>query len=234
MTRREVMAALVAGGTALLAGCGSLSPAARYRFRMTVEVDTPQGLRTGSSVMQVSSSKTPGPLIGEEHPLTTGLVGEAVAVDVQPEQTLFALIGNLPNGGGLEGEVTKLFEPNTIGPDAFVESVGRLGRPSQVGRTAVLPREHYPTFVRFRDLADPKSVEAADPGNLAASFGPGVTLRRITVTITDDDVTTGIETRLGWLSKQRGSLINAVASDPKPLRELSNITEGDFSKGLMK
>ncbi len=38
-----------------------------------------------------------------------------------------------------------------------------------------------------------------DPDDFAASFGEGVSLKRITVQITDDPVTTGIEERLGWL-----------------------------------
>jgi hypothetical protein len=39
-------------------------------------------------------------------------------------------------------------------------------------------------------------VQRVDPANLAASFGPGIRLKRITVEVTDDDVTTGIEKRL--------------------------------------
>ena len=59
----------------------------------------------------------------------------------------------------------------------------------------------YPKLVYFRDIADPTSVEEVDPDNLAASFGPSVRLKRITVLVTNDDVTTGIEKRLGWLSE---------------------------------
>ena len=51
----------------------------------------------------------------------------------------------------------------------------------------------------FRDIRDPKSVERVDPAALDKSFGAGVTLRRITVAVTNDPVTTGIEKRLGWL-----------------------------------
>lgn len=46
-------------------------------------------------------------------------------------------------------------------------------------------------MVRFRDLNDPKSVERVDPD--------AICVRRITAETTSDDVTTGIEKRLGWL-----------------------------------
>lgn len=62
--------------------------------------------------------------------------------------------------------------------------------------TGELPLEDFPVLVRFRDPNDPTSVELVDPSNLAASFGPGVMLRRAFVEITDDPITKGIETRV--------------------------------------
>ena len=38
-----------------------------------------------------------------------------------------------------------------------------------------------------------------DPDDLAATFGEGVTLERVTVQKTSDPVTSGFEERLGWL-----------------------------------
>jgi hypothetical protein len=35
-----------------------------------------------------------------------------------------------------------------------------------------------PLLVRFRDMNDPKTLERVDPNDLAASFGPGVYLKR--------------------------------------------------------
>ncbi|MDJ0979954.1 MAG: hypothetical protein QNI87_15620, partial [Erythrobacter sp.] len=43
--------------------------------------------------------------------------------------------------------------------------------------------------------------ERVDPDDLSASFGEGVELQRITVELTDEPVTTGIEERLGWLGE---------------------------------
>lgn len=230
MTRTSAIA-ILAFWAVLLAGCGSLFPPS-YRFRMTVQIDTPQGLRTGSSVLEVSSQLQNLPGRGVT-PLTM-LTGEAVAVDPSEGRTLFALIGELSNGGNLGQEITELFEPDVRGSEAFVASVKKLARSDQVGRNVIISPEQYPKLVTFRDSRDATSIEVIDPGNAAGSFGPGTTLRRITVTITHDDVTTGIEDRLPWLEKQRGSLISAVSGDPLPRRKLANITEVDFSTGVLR
>lgn len=191
---RYRLIAMFALAASLLAGCGILFPTSSYRFRMTVEVDTPQGPRSGSSVLEITSGLQNLP--GKGKTPVTFLTGEAVAVDLSDEKTLFALTSDLPSGGGLEGGITRLFKPDAIGPDAFVASVTKLGRSDQAGRTVELPHELYPKLVTFRDIQDRMSVEAVDPANLVESFGPKVTLRRITAVLTNDKLTTGIQRRL--------------------------------------
>ncbi len=61
-------------------------------------------------------------------------------------------------------------------------------------------------LVRFRNIRDPSSVETVDPDNLAKSFGAGVRLKRITVQITDDPVTSGIDKRLPNMGRGSGYL----------------------------
>jgi hypothetical protein len=93
----------------------------------------------------------------------------------------------------------------------------------------------YPMLVRFKDIRDPKSVEKVDPNDIAKSIGPGVTLRRITLQITDDPVTTGIEKRLGWLARQSGALVKYPSQTPVadiPPEQIIN--EGDFQRGVSK
>ncbi len=75
--------------------------------------------------------------------------------------------------------------------------------------TKALSFAELPILVRFRDINDPTSVERVDPDNLAASFGPGVTLVNASIEIVSSGfwpfralglsgtpVTTGIEKRL--------------------------------------
>jgi hypothetical protein len=64
-------------------------------------------------------------------------------------------------------------------------------------------------MVRFRDLNDPKSVERVDP--------EAAGVKRIIVETTGDDVTTGIEKRLGWLGKEgpRGNVVSGPTINPQ-------------------
>ena len=203
MTRREMMGVLASIGAVALSGCGRRYPA--YRYRMTVEVDTPQGLRTGSSVIEVSTSGGSNPLgmlpWTEVH---SQVRGEAVAVDVAPRKTLFALLQSSSGNVDAAAAYAPAGLPPSIkrdGDNASVEDMVELVKRTDVG--VIDPKRipnYYPLLVTFTDIADPKTVARVDPADLAASFGPGVKLKRITVQITDDPVTMGIEKRLGWLN----------------------------------
>jgi hypothetical protein len=186
-------AALLVAGALALAGCGLFEPTHTYRYRMTVEVDTPEGLRTGSVVREFMWQRqqqfaTSSEFIYEQR-------GEAAAVELPGGRVLFALLDTNPQTTILNG-----FHAEDRPSD--IPRVGTLlERAKASGATYTFPMqggdnlERLPQLVTFRNIADPTSVELVDPANLAASFGEGVKLRRITVQLTDDPVTTGIEKR---------------------------------------
>ncbi|RWA59249.1 MAG: hypothetical protein EOQ28_33230 [Mesorhizobium sp.] len=119
--------------------------------------------------------------------------GEATVVEVLPNRYLFALLG----------EETKYIALRTFAKEIGGVSVSPTGfaAVSQVHGIRNVPPQHYPLLVTFTDISDPKTVQKVDPNNLAAAFGPGVTLKRITLEITDDSVTAGkIVALLGWLN----------------------------------
>ena len=92
MARRMVIGLLAAGATVVLGGCGLLSSSYNYRYRITIEVETPQGLRTGSAVQETLVGKSNidlGDLSGKRGMRTRG---EAVAVDLPGGKVLFALL----------------------------------------------------------------------------------------------------------------------------------------------
>jgi hypothetical protein len=49
-------------------------------------------------------------------------------------------------------------------------------------------------------VKDPKTVMLVDPNDIGATLGPGVKWRQITLEITDEPVTEGIEMKLPWLN----------------------------------
>jgi hypothetical protein len=67
-----------------------------------------------------------------------------------------------------------------------------------------IPKEqaqYLPYMVRFMDLDDPSSAERVIPQNLPASFGQGYSLKSLSVRITKEPITRGIERRLMWLGR---------------------------------
>ena len=94
MSRRE-LSRTVFGAVCLMAlpaGCSLIDRTPDYRYRLTVEVDTPQGLRTGSSVIEVQTSVAGEYSIPSPGAVSHRVRGEAVAVDLPGGQTLFALL----------------------------------------------------------------------------------------------------------------------------------------------
>jgi hypothetical protein len=92
-------------------------------------------------------------------------------------------------------------------------------------------------LVTFGDEADPTSVAEVDPDDLAATFGEGVRLKRITVELTDDPVTSGIEARLAWMNAYRGKWVNGGPTSYEDLTtdDLSaHLSAGSFSTEFAK
>lgn len=199
------------GAVAMLSSCNYRSE--EFRYRMTVEVETPQGPRTGSSVIEVQVSD-PGPNSFPEAGINTKVRGEAVSVDLPDGKVLFALLRSRESVDAASGYAYKALRPaQHRGDYAFIERTKELKR---MRGTGLLPRDAYPMLVTFGDLNDPTSVVRVDPDNLAGVFGEGVALRRITVEITGDPVTTGIENQLKWfrdLARSGGGLIPMIKNE---------------------
>ena len=75
--------------------------------------------------------------------------------------------------------------------NAMLEVKGPRDLPRTFESRALGTIKVWPMFVRFGDIANPKSVRQVTPDSI------GVT--RITIEVTDEDVTTGIERILVWL-----------------------------------
>ncbi len=187
----------------LLTACGS-DATPDYRYRLTVEVDTPEGIKTGSSVIEVEQSMGRTAMSGFGGRINRRVRGEAVAVDLPDGRTLFALLRS-DNNIDWASYVMQWLAPDIEGEpweerfDNVLLIEGEVEVPRTFSPGGSEEHSAYPMLVTFGDLSDPTSVARVDPDDLAATFGEGVSLRRITVQITDDPVTTGIEERLGWL-----------------------------------
>ncbi len=117
--------------------------------------------------------------------------GEAVVVDLGGGHLLFALLDKA------DSIAHAAFDPPRYRGD--YGSIRTIRQLKETEGDADVPREAYPMLVTFADIEDPMTVRQVDPDNLADIFGQGVSIKGITVEMTTDAVTTGIERRLSWL-----------------------------------
>lgn len=198
--RRSALALL---SLAVLPACASLPT---YRYELIIEVETPEGLRTGSSVIEVRTQSEPR-LLPDMTGRSTRIVGEAVAVDLPGGQTLFAtLVGENGSGYAEEIAVATLLSAPERASLSRAEQVALL---SETSRQNVVPRDSYPLLVRIRDIRQPNSIEGVDPDNLPATFGPGVRLKRIIVRATNSEPTFEIQERIPWLTQEVAAVARA-------------------------
>lgn len=87
-----------------------------------------------------------------------------------------------------------------------------------------VPEYQYPMLVTFDDITDPASVRLVDPSNLAASFGPGVRLKSVTLEVTDEAVTAGVVENVLECIKRQHSCVQLDQSIPygDPMRHVPN------------
>ena len=240
--RRFLVVTALGAAAAFLGSCGSSDGPPDYRYRLKVEVNTPEGVKTGSSVIQVTQRLVrPG-----SNPAGTAversLKGEAVAIDLPGGKTLFALLRS-DNDIGWAYRVMQTLAPDVEGEsfeqqlDDMLALKGEITLPRMFPRHGPIDeRSAYPMLVIFGDINDPTSVKLVDPDDLAAIFGEGVSLKRITVQITEDPVTTGIVQRLVWLpafydKMLDGQKINTIYAKN---RFANDLYQGDFSKGIIQ
>ena len=204
---------------------GFLYPSGSWRYRLTLEVETPEGVKTGSSVRLVSAAAEPQ-ITPEAHPHAR-VTGEAVVVDLGNRGVLFALISSPTSVDYGHQIVFDLFpfvhdvtfesgRTQTMTGSGELTAEGIRFYASLAGTAAGalrnVPVAKLPILVRFRDITDPKTVEIVDPNDLAKSFGAGVSLKSSTIEmvdngiwpltmfgITGEPVTTGIGKKLLWL-----------------------------------
>jgi hypothetical protein len=198
-----VLAAIMLSPLWVYFGYKQLYPTYTYRYRLSVEVETPDGLRSGSSVIEVRYEMFPKIVTDRDH--ISRVFGEAVFVDLGRGKNVVALLASGPRGedvGYPGGVVFQAFElngndPNT--PKLLPQLQGKrdldIYHSSYHDRT----RRFLPTFVTFGDPKDFKSVKLAPHGLFDEIFGAAYKLHGVSIQMTRDAITKQIEKNLPWL-----------------------------------
>jgi hypothetical protein len=208
MRRRAILISMAIMLVALaVGGCGRSES---YRYKLTLSVDTPDGVKTAFNVVEVRHAATQ-PTRG----VNTRVKGEALYLDLGPgRRPLIALLTKrLPDslgpqqamwwrhwGGDAPTTILAILNGENIKTAQTLDVVARFRNwrgPNTIA-TADLP-----DLVTFADIRDPASVMAVDPDDLSAALGDGVAWKSLTLEVTDEAMTTGIEHKLQpWLTKR--------------------------------
>jgi len=173
-------------------------PTYTYRYRMTVTVEVDGEPRSGSSVIEVNVRKNSSPMF-EKRVLLESVQGEAAFVPVRAGLDLVAFLASGSYGEDVDYPTRVV--PGVFELDTFDERV-RDRLPGLRGRRE-LSGKWLPTLVQVSDPNDSATLRVIRPDEFDQVFGPGVRWRGVTIDMTTDAVTHGIEERLPFLIKER-------------------------------
>jgi hypothetical protein len=230
MNRRRAIAVL--GLPLLLAGC--FGNRASFRYKLTLSVETPEGVKSGFSVVELDAGDVTIPGRGTMSRAT----GEAVYVDLgegarpivavmvpyRPERGGFKWGDGKPDIDGL----LRLYGEPAKSEETLIDRIRRLAR---LRGPRMLTADDLPDLVTFADINDPKSVRWVDPHDLPAALGRDVKWNSITIEVTNEPVTTGIEKKLPWL-KGLGTTLNGKTLHPiENVPAAGHLVASNFKKG---
>jgi hypothetical protein len=175
-----------------------------HKYRMAIEVETPEGVKSGSGVLAVHPDR------GYSRSGSTLTKGDAVWVDLGGGNNLVALLAHLDDKGleldGMNYVALRAF--NAAGRKTSFNEMNRLSGTAPVTGALV------PVLAAFTDVNDPATMRAVKPDDLEATYGKGFRLRSITAEAVPngfwpldfggalgEPVTRGIEARLPWWSR---------------------------------
>jgi hypothetical protein len=183
-----------------LASCGRTES---YRYKLTLAVNTPDGVKRGSSVGELQFFDVSIPARGTMSKLS----GEALYLDLGPgRRPLIALLTSQlhpkdpreghwsRDGGPNENLLSQLYGVSlSASLLAYVSKIARMRGAHEI------TTNDLPDLVTFADINNPKSVIEVDPNDLQATLGAGISWNEMTLEITDEPITKGIELKLTWI-----------------------------------
>ena len=185
-----------------------------HKYRMTVEVETPDGVKPASGVLAVTPDRS------YTRDRGTRTSGDAVYVDLGAGKNLVALLAHLD-------KTIDLGAINYVALRAYPAATGRRVNFNDLSKqTGVLPVTGalVPVLVAFADPANAGSPKIVSPDDADAVLGKGFRLRGITVEVVPngfwpidfggalgEPVTRGIASRLPWLTGTDASAAAATA-----------------------
>jgi hypothetical protein len=179
----------------LLQGCDRLLTT-RLRCQLTAHARVDGRSYRGSSVVEIGSQPEWMPF-AEGAKRNTWVKGEAITV-ATPRRTFLVTL-DVPAAGTLPVAIVESFEGHVGGPVQFGAKLKMLAH--QVGRTAALSPNNFPTIIFFEDPARPETITPTLPPGNAGTASTAFNLYAVELRITNDPVTNTIYQYLPWLKR---------------------------------
>ena len=174
-----------------------------HKYRLAVEVETPEGSKSASGVVAVHPDRS------YSRRGQTRTVGDAVFVDLGSGKNLVALLAHVDKNLVLD-------DVNYVALRAYNEAAGKRVSFNEMSRlTGIVPVKGalIPVLVTFADPANPGTARAVSPDDAEAVLGKGYRLQGITAEVVPngywpldfggvlgEPVTRGIQAKLPWLN----------------------------------
>jgi hypothetical protein len=190
-----------------------------HKYRLSVEVETPNGIKSASGVLAVHPDR------GYSRGGHTCTVGDAVYVDLGGGKNLVALLAHVDKAIDLD-------DINYVALRAYTEARGgRVAFSAMSSQTGAVPvtGKLIPVLVTFSNPADPGSARAVSPDDSEAALGNGFRLHGLTAEVVPngywpldfggrlgEPVTRGIKARLPWTDGGSGPAASALRAAGLP------------------
>jgi hypothetical protein len=184
-----------------------------HKYRLAVEVETPEGVRSASGVLSVHPDR------GYSRHGSTLTKGDAVWVDLGGGKNLALLLAHVDDKGleldGMNFVALRAF--NAAGHKTTFNAMNRMTG------TAPVTGALIPVLAAFSDINDPATMRVVKPDDFEATYGKGFGLRGVTVEavpnglwpldfggVLGEKVTRSIEAKLPWWSRPGASAAVAL------------------------
>ena len=190
-----------------------------HKYRLTIEIETPEGRKSASGVMAVHPDRS------YTRRGQTRTLGDAVFVDLGNGKNLVALLAHID-------KTVVLDDINYVALRAYTAAEGKRVSFNEMSRlTGVVPVKDalIPVLVSFADPASPGAAQRVAPDDAAAVLGKGYRLQGISTEVVPngywpldfggalgEPVTRGIQAKLPWLGGAGDSAATALRAAGLP------------------
>ena len=190
-----------------------------HKYRLTLDVETPEGRKSASGVMAVHPDRS------YTRRGQTRTLGDAVFVDLGQGKNLVALLAHLDHRLVLD-------DMNYVALRAYLAATGKRVPFSEISRltgTVPVKGELIPVLVAFADPAAPGTARVVRPEDAEAVLGKGYRIEGISVEVVPngywpldfggplgEPVTRGIQAKLPWLDVTGDSAATALRAAGLP------------------